>query len=213
MALAYAPWQIVALIDGPSTLLLNNGTTQQVDHDRAVAVLTFEEDGRASFSGDVPNIKMTSLGGTERLTVHMRPSIGSDSGTDIAVSIARPVYQPPGLPALALDQMSLLGVIQDGRRLAVTKTEINSGNIKVQGSGMISLDAENRISGELISETNDINSLIELISAHLGLSGQQTANIQGIMGILGDSAKIPIVARDGLLYLGPFNVAGLRPLY
>ena len=34
-----------------------------------------------------------------------------------------------------------------------------------------------------------------------------------MLGLLGNEAKAPLIAQDGVLYLGPFKVAELQPLY
>lgn len=213
MALAYAPWQVVALIDGPSTLLLGHGAPKQAEHDRAVVVLTFESSGLASFSGEVRGIAMPLLGRIEKLSAHTRPSLPPASGTDIAITLNKPVYQPAGMPAMALDQVSILGGFESSPRLAIDTAEIQAGRIKVTGAGTLTLDEQNRVTGELTTETNDIGALIDFSAPYFGLSDEQKANVQGIVGILGNSAKIPIIAKNGLLYLGPFKIADLEPLY
>ena len=36
---------------------------------------------------------------------------------------------------------------------------------------------------------------------------------RAMLGLLGNEAKVPVIARDGALYLGPFKVTDLPPLY
>ena len=52
-----------------------------------------------------------------------------------------------------------------------------------------------------------------MVGPHLDLSDGQLANLRTMLGLLGNAAKAPIIAKDGVLYLGPFKVADLRPLY
>jgi hypothetical protein len=34
-----------------------------------------------------------------------------------------------------------------------------------------------------------------------------------MISLLGNEAKVPVIARDGTLYLGPFKVTDIQPLY
>ena len=45
------------------------------------------------------------------------------------------------------------------------------------------------------------------------MSDQQRAAFKTIMGLLGQQAEADIIARDGELYVGPFKIANLLPLY
>ena len=81
------------------------------------------------------------------------------------------------------------------------------------GSGALSLDPQHRIAGKLETETNDMQALLALVGPQLGLSESNLANIQTMLSFMGNGAKVPIIAKDGALYVGPLKAAELPPLY
>lgn len=211
VALAYAPWQVTALIDGPSEISGRSIPRQEATHQRIMAVLTYEGDGKARFSAEVPALLIPGFGTAGKLMVHSRPS--PSGGTDVALSAADLSYQGDGSQALILDQAEMLGTLTPDRLLKLEKAELQQGSLRYWGSGTLSLDAANRISGQIDTETNDVNRLLDALRPQLQLSGQQLSSIQMMLGLLGNEAKAAIIAKDGILYVGPFAAAELEPLY
>ncbi|MEY3082102.1 MAG: hypothetical protein RJA94_2087, partial [Pseudomonadota bacterium] len=79
--------------------------------------------------------------------------------------------------------------------------------------GALSLDPQHRIAGQIETETNDMQALLALVGPQLGLSESNLTNIQTMLSLMGKGTKVPIIAKDGALYVGPLKVAELAPLY
>ncbi len=211
VALAYAPWQITALIDGPSTLSGPDISAAEATHQRIMAVLTYDGTGKARFSGEVRALAIPGAGKTETLMVHTRPSAAG--GNDVALSLTGLSYERLGGQPVQIDQVDILGTILPDTSLKLDKVEIQQGGLRLWGSGTLSLDSEHRPQGRVDMLTNDVNRLLEAVSAQLQLTEQQVSNIRLMLGLLGNEAKGAIIAKDGILYVGPFAVATLKPLY
>jgi hypothetical protein len=211
VALAYAPWQVTALIDGPSQFSGRNMAAQDATHGRIMAVLTYEGSGKAFFSADIPDLSIPSLGEAGKVMVHSRPSLSG--GTDLALSVTKLSYQPEGKPAVLLDQADVLGTLLPDHSLKLENAEIQQGALRYWGSGIVALDSEHRITGRIDTETNDLNRLLDMLRTQRQLSDQQVNGLRTMLGLLGNEAKAAIIAKDGVLYIGPFAAAQLRPLY
>jgi hypothetical protein len=211
VALAYAPWQIVALLDGPGSFVAGGVSPITVDHQRAVATLTFDREWKPSFSVDVPALALQELGTAARVMLHTRPSAAG--GTDIAVSAKDVLFQPTGRPPLEISESELLGTLSPDRSLNIERLALQQHEVRYWGTGALELDAAHRPSGRLDTQTNDLNGLLDLLDPHLQLTDEQKAGLRSMLGLLGSEAKAPLIARDGVLYLGPFKLTELEPLY
>jgi hypothetical protein len=211
VALAYAPWQVTALIDGPSTLSGPDISAADATHQRIMAVLTYEGEGKARFSGEVRALSIPGIGKTEMLMVHSRPS--ASGGNDVALSLTGLSYEPEDGPPATIDQAEALATILPDTSLKLDKVDVQQGGLRLWGSGTVSLDTERRPAGRVDMQTNDANRLLEVISSKLQLTEQQVSNIRLMLGLLGNEAEAAIIAKDGILYVGPFAVATLKPLY
>lgn len=211
VALAYAPWQVAALLDGPTTVSAPQLPMTTLAHERALAAITFDGEKEPSFSADVPALSIPGLGEAEQIMLHSRPS--SQTGTDVALSVKKLVYRGTDKPPVTLDTGSVLGTLLPDQSFTVQKLDLQQGELRVWGSGTISLDQSHRVNGKLETETNDVNALLAVLAPHLALSDNQMANLKMMLGLLGSAAKAPLIAKDGVLYLGPFKIADLTPLY
>lgn len=210
-ALAYAPWQIVALLDGPSTFEVRGAPSRIADHQRAVAALTFDRDWKLNVSAEIPALAIQELGTAARVMLHTRPS--GAGGTDLAVSARDVLFQPPGTPPLSIGEGELLGTLSPDRSLNIERLSLQQREVRYWGTGTLELDTAHRPSGRLDTQTNDLNGLLNLLDPHLQLTDEQKAGLRSMLGLLGSEAKAPLIARDGVLYLGPFKLAQLKPLY
>ncbi len=211
VALAYAPWQVAALLDGPTTLSGQGITPTRIEHQRALAAITFGKDGEPALSAELPAASVEGLGRAGKLMLHTRPATGG--GTDVAASVTKFSYEPLGAPPIAVDEGSLQGTLAPDQSFKLDTFELQKGQLRYWGSGSLSLDPARRIAGQIDTETNDIKALLGIIGPHLDLSDGQMANLRTMLGLLGNAAKAPIIAKDGVLYLGPFRIAELSPLY
>lgn len=211
VALAYAPWQVAALIDGPTRISAPGIAPTEITHQRALAAVTLGRNSEPSYSAELPALSVPGLGTAGKLTLFTRPAAAG--GTDVSLQGTLINLQLPGKPPLAVDDASLLGTLKPDQTFALEKAEARQGQLRYWGSGTVSLDAQHRPSGQIDTETNDSKALLALVGPLLGLSEGKLANLQTVLGLLGNGAKTPIIARDGVLYLGPFQLAELQPLY
>ena len=211
VALAYAPWQIVALIDGPTTLSVPSVASIEIKHQRGLAAATFNKSWKALISAELPAVTVTGFGKAEKLTLFTRPS--ALGGTDIALEANGVTYTPDGKPTVDIDAGSLQGTLTIDRTFKIDKFEFRQGQLRYWGSGTLALDEQNRLSGQVDTETNDIKTLLSVAGPQLELSEGKLENLRTMLGLLGNDAKAPVIARDGTLYLGPFQVTELKPLY
>lgn len=210
-ALAYAPWQIVALLDGPSTFAGVGVPPRTAEHQRAVAALTFDRDWKLNASVEIPALAIPGQGTAVQVMLHTRPS--GTGGTDIALSAKDVLFGPPGMPPLSIGEGELLGTLSRENSLAVERLSLQQKGVRYWGSGTLSLDTANRPSGKLDTQTNDLDGLLSLLDPHLQLTEEKKAGLRSMLGLLGNEAKAPLIAQDGVLYLGPFRLAELKPLY
>lgn len=210
-ALAYAPWQVVALLDGPSTLTARDIVPTKANHQRAIAAVTFDREWKPKLSAEIPDLSVEGWGSAAKVMVHARPADAKLA--DVALSIEKANYQPTGKPPLLVDKGDLLGSLSAGNVLDIEKVSMEQGRVRYWGSGTIGLDEAHRISGKIATETNDLDGLFAIIDPHLEMTDEQKAGLRTMLGLLGNEAKAPLIAQNGMLYLGPFKIADLVPLY
>lgn len=211
VALAYAPWQVAALVDGPTTIMSPGRPPTQVTHQRALGSVTLDGGGQPSFAAELPAAAVPGIGSAGKLALFTRPA--ASGGTDVALQGGKLSYQPSGQPPITVDDASLLGTLSSDQTFTLEKAEARQGQLRYWGSGKLSLDTHHRLQGQIDTETNDSKALLALVGPLLGLSDSKLANLRTMLGLLGNGAKAPIIARDGVLYFGPFQISELRPLY
>lgn len=210
-ALAYAPWQVVALLDGPTVVSARTILPTQAEHQRAIAAVTFERDGHAKLSAEIPALSVPGLGKAGKVMLHTRPS--PSGGTQLALSASDVSHQSADKPELAIAKGELLGTLLPDQSLTVDSIAFEQGKLRYWGAGSLRLDEARRPVGKIDTETNDVNALLGLLEPHLQLTEQQKTGLRSMLGLLGSEAKAPLIAQEGVLYLGPFRIADLAPLY
>lgn len=210
-ALAYAPWQVIALIDGPSTLQAGGIQAVPARHQRIIAAITFGNGWKPSLSAEIPALSVPDHGSADKVMVHTRPS--GDGAMDIAASATNVRIQRPGKPAIAVAEGELIANLSSDRTLRIERVALNQDAVRYWGSGTLALDEQNRPAGKLDTETNDLNGLLALVEPHLQLTEDKKAGLRTMLGLLGNEARAPLIAKDGVLYLGPFKISEIRPLY
>lgn len=211
VALAYNPWQIVFLIDGPTTVAGGNTLPITAQHERIVASITLGKNYEPSLSSDIPKLAVPGLLTADRIMFHTRPETAGATG--LAASVVKLNYQPEGRPPLLIDDGNMLGVLQQNTSIKVDKIELVQGTVRYWGSGSVSLDPERRLAGKLSTETNNLDGLLGILEPHFDMTDQEKAGFRAVLGLLGNEAKADIVAKDGQLFIGPFKAADLLPLY
>lgn len=107
-----------------------------------------------------------------------------------------------------------------GGTLAISDLIVKWGPLDLTASGEISLDAQNRLEGRLDARLSDFENLIEAMvregvvkedEARIALAG--LVLVSQFQGRRSNEVQLPIIFRDGRLFLGPLAIARLRPLY
>jgi hypothetical protein len=205
VALAYNPKQVAVLLDGPTTITVSAGSAATVLHRRALASVTFDKDWRPHYSADVPEIVVPDVLRAARLVVN--------ASSDIALAIDRLHIDPPNRPALEIGRSVLKARLVADRYLDVEHIELSQGGVSYWGTGSIGLDRQNRIVGRLATETNDLDALLTIVAPHFRLSDQERSSVRLVFGLLGQNARAAIVASEGSIFIGPYRVGELAPLF
>lgn len=211
LAQAYNPWHVIALLDGPTTVIAGNTRQLEARHGRIVASVKLRDAGQADISIDVPELALPGWLSAGRLLIHGRPE--PEGALGLAWSISGLNYEPEGRPPLRVAQSDFVGTLKTDGDLVVHDIVLKEGAVIYRGSGSVRLDGSKRLSGLLNTETNDLDGLLLILDPHLDMNEQQRAAFKTLLGLLGQQAKIDLIARDGEFYIGPFKVADLVPLY
>ena len=211
VALAYNPWQVVILLDGPTTISGVTPLPASAEHKRAIASVTIGKDNRPSVAVDLPDLKIVGFLAADRVRFDSRPS--GDGREEIAASIDGLNFQPDGRPELRIERSGLRGFLAGQRTFTVDNVTLSQGTVRYWGKGEVQLDAVNRIAGKLSTKTNDLDGLMAILEPHLDMTADQVSNLRTMLGLLGNESKADITASDGQLYIGPFKIADLLPLY
>ena len=211
VALAYKPWQVVALIDGPTTATGWGLLPTRASHRRIIASVTFGQDKQPRVSADVPQLAIAGLLTVDRIVLDTRPE--ANGATGVASSFVKLNYRPGDRPQLVIGRGELVGTITGAKFLHVEKIELSRGTVRYWGTGDVTIDTGNRLAGKLSTETNDFDGLLAILEPHLDIPDRQKAGLRGVLGLIGNEAKADIIASDGHLFIGPFKIADLMPLY
>jgi hypothetical protein len=211
LAQAYNPMQVIALVDGPSRVQTSPGKIIDLAHDRAVASIIFSGDEFPRLSADVSNLSAANLFSVKNVQLHTRP--GQEKGNDIAIDIEATQLIDPGKPPIDIDRGQLLATLETPEKLDVQSVSLQRGTINLSGSGLLSLDSANRLSGQIAAQTNDLKGLMVLADPHIDLTDQEHSTLKTLVGLLNKEAKINLTAQNGELFLGPVKIGDLAPLY
>jgi Uncharacterized protein conserved in bacteria (DUF2125) len=210
-ALAYMPWKFGAVADGPTSFRYGGDREVEASHQPVSAYITIGAKLEPALAINVPNLHVSGVLKCEGIMIEA--TLGEAELHDISIAFEKLNYQPEGRPELMMDKGDMLGVISDDGNLAVKKFELRHGNVRYWGAGNVALDEYHRMAGRLATETNDLDGLLSILEPHLDMNDQQKASFRTILGLLGSEAKSDIIARNGELFVGPFKVADLLPLF
>ena len=211
VAQAYDPLHIVGLIDGPTSVTLHPGETITASHDRAAVSVRVKGRELQQIDAEAGNVSAPGLIDAKDLQVHTRPAQGD--GLDVAISLEGTIYTLPDGKKISLDHSQLIATVTAPDQISIQTAEATQGGLKLWGKGNLGLDAGHRPSGRITAATNDFNALLTAIDPYVAINGEQRATLTMVLGLLGKTAKIDIVAKDGQLFVGPMKAGDLRPLY
>lgn len=107
-----------------------------------------------------------------------------------------------------------------GGTIAISDLIVKWGPLDLTASGELSLDARNRLEGRLDARVSDFEKLVEAMvregvvkedEARIALAG--LVLMSQFQGRRSNEVQLPIIFREGRLFLGPLAVAELRPIY
>ena len=211
VALAYKPWHIIALIDGPTHVTLPGQPAHVVEHGRMTASLQIGADQHFTASAELPGVRSATFGSFSRSMAHLRPA--ADNSWDVAVSIRGLELVTAAADPLRIDEASFTGTLGADRQLAVDKIDLRRHDVALWGTGTVSLDQAHRLEGRIAAETNTLTGLMALIEPQLQMDEAQSANLALMLGVLGETPKVDLVAQDGAFYIGPIRIGDLAPLF
>lgn len=211
VALAYNPWQVVALVDGPTSTVGKDLLPFKADHGRIIASLTFGRSGFTNFSSEVPNLSVAGLASAKTVMFHARPA--SEDAVEIAASVEALELRPPGKPQIDVATGQFQGIVSPAKTLEIESFSAQTKDIQVSATGKVGLDRLSRPEGTIATETSDLQGLLDVVLAQLDLTQQQKDGARTVFGLMGKQAKAPIIMKDGQLFVGPIKALDLQPLY
>ena len=170
-----------------------------------------------------------------RLQLHVRPGQAPNALADIAMkasSIVLPKAQAlplgPEIGAAELDA-TLMGPLPEGGYpqavlrwrdgggvVEVRRIAVEWGEVSVEASGTLALDAATRPEGAFTAEVRNHRELLDELIAAKALSTDDGRLARAALDLLaaagGGALAVPVTAQNGKLWLGPVAVARLNPL-
>lgn len=115
-----------------------------------------------------------------------------------------------------LDAVSLEGVLSTGPPLLIIdRLDLRAAEISVDGSGHVALDDKHRLAGRLKLSVERLDLLLAEITRAGLLSEKETAgaSLLALLGSKNRRVTIELKLDRGHVYLGPFKVGELPPLW
>jgi hypothetical protein len=143
--------------------------------------------------------------------LHARPAPAG--ALEVASTVESLTLHRNGKPNLVVTAGQIRGIASPDMTFAVKQIEAMSGSTLVTGSGSLALDNLRRPMGTIATETNDLQALLDLVLPQLDMTEQQISGARAVFGLMGKQAKVPILMKDGQLFIGPLKALDLSPLY
>jgi len=115
-----------------------------------------------------------------------------------------------------LDDFSMEGVLSTGPpAMTIDRIELRAQEIGIHGSGHVALDADRRLAGRLKLSIARLDLLLAEITRSGLLSEKETAgaSLVALLGSKNRRVTIELRLDRGRVYLGPFKVGELPPLW
>jgi hypothetical protein len=208
VALAYKPWHIIALQDGPTEIQVPGLTPIHLTHDRAMASATATSTNSGQITAELTMLAASQLFSADRVLFSARTS--DLKQIDAVTEITAFSLTVPGPPPLILDHLSADTTITPSNTLVINGAEARHGAVTLSATGLIALDTLGRPAGQVMLQTNDGAKLLELAAPYLALDAQQRAALAALLTVAGN--QLTLTAGDGALYAGPLKISDLAPL-
>ena len=193
----------------------------------AIDIEALEGEHLQGASGETQNMTAT------RLQLHARPAEtpeGSEVPDSYDLALQAEDIDVGGTETIpALGQNMTLFLAQTrlmrewkaaGGTLAISDLVVKWGPLDLYASGELGLDAAHRPEGQLDARITDFEGLLDAMvedgiveerEARVALAG--LVLVSQFQGQKSNEVRVPVIMREGRLYLGPLAVAKLEPLY
>ena len=225
VALAYNPFHVLLLLDGPSAI---NGV--ELTHERALVSVTVNGSGNLDVSSEAAKVNAQGLFSAAQLNFYGRKINGkldfAARGDQLVIlgpdNLVTPIAKAEIVAhtsASLLNQPSTLDyATATGESLEISSLKISQGAVDFAAQGKIFLDPQHRLAGKLSNQTNDIDGLMKFIAPIFALKEEDSAAIKNLVNLTGtdpatNTTKVDFTAKDGALYWGLLKLADLKPLY
>lgn len=124
----------------------------------------------------------------------------------------------------ATPHVSVIELLREWQRtggtLSISDLIVKWGPLDLAAHGELKLDARHRLEGQLDAKVTDFEGLLNAMvrdglvqenDARVALAG--LVLVSQFQGKRSNEVRVPVIMREGLLYLGPLAVAKLEPLY
>ena len=166
----------------------------------------------------------------ERMAIHARiKTETADRVLEIAAAIETAQIMTDAEP-IVLDSFTAHGSLapvpqaityknlsHEGSLLTIGQIDMQSAAIRYQASGSVKIGTDARPQGSLKGRIQNLDHVLQAL-ADRGILGENARMGAGaVLGLLGGNSpkgmKIDIAAEQGGLYVGPFRIADLPPLF
>lgn len=233
-----SPGHYIALLEAPMTMRIDTEREVTLNWQSARASFRGGASGFSELSVEVIQpVAMMGRGATpddrvsaKDFSVHLRRSPGANPGSDFVFRLGevshpfvdRFVGNPEPMtlelqataPGLLLDPTRRIEESLEAWRLArgqarVILAKASKGQALIDLSGVLGLDGERRLEGNLQGRARGIDQMLGGVTQRMGL------NVGGLLGRLGGTQGMPValVFENGRVRFGPFPLAQLQPLY
>jgi hypothetical protein len=223
VALAYRPYHILTLFDGPADLSRNGELIGQASFGRAISSIRDIDGEQPKLSIEIPNPAVAGKGGANRLLLYARIK---DGKLELAADAENVSITPPDAPPVTNLNASfradtqaapLLEGAPPEQPLFIRTLALSQDAKSVNASGELSLDAEQRLSGTINVATKDIDGVLDIVFPFLKMREQDRAALRSALAGSETqkpaAANVSLRASGGTLFWGFVPLAKLEPLF
>lgn len=224
MAQAYDLKHVLLVNDGETVLNLGGGDVR-FQHEGAIASLLVGKKGKAQFDAEFRNLAATGITAA-RLAFHAR----LDAALNVAVSLETANLQSDTMEPVSVDEMSISGsvnpvpqeitfeaIADSAATVTIGQLNLQSAAIRLSGTGEFTINGQARPEGKLKGRIENFDHVLQALADRGLLEENARMGAGAVLGLLGgnspDGMRIELAATQGGLYIGPFRIADLPPLF
>ena len=233
LSLVIQPWNfshVVGLLDGPSALEIPGSPPLTLTHGRAAASLKVA--GRTGqVALELPNPEIAGRFSARMITLNGR--LRDDGFAEAAAEANGLAVTLPTGKSLSLSRVTALvaaparlleaanplrAAAGAGDALEVKHIDIAGPGYDLGVSGILRVDRAGRLGGQLAVTTATLDGLLAALESEALVSREQLSMVRAAMMLMNVSkasgaVQVNAEFRAGALYLGPFKVADVPPLF